>query len=172
MPLARKSHDPPLTRPATAPPSLPGGSLLVSALVQFSLSADIPQHLAWRLAGPWRPCLSTDRCPRCSAVGSPDLPHHSDRDVQVSAGSRGQRAYSVIRRSGDLASQCLGLGAGGLGGAARTRGVELKAELNSANGSTCLPMSRVHPELGRCRDQRRSPGETKWNRLHTITMWR
>ena len=41
MTLARKSHDPPLTRPATAPPSLPGGSLLVSALAQFSLSADM-----------------------------------------------------------------------------------------------------------------------------------
>jgi len=40
MTLARRSQDPPLTRPATAPPSLPGGSLLVSALVQFSMSAD------------------------------------------------------------------------------------------------------------------------------------
>jgi hypothetical protein len=42
MTVARKSHDPPLTRPATAPPSLLGGSLLVSALAQFSLSADTP----------------------------------------------------------------------------------------------------------------------------------
>jgi hypothetical protein len=40
MTVARTSHDPPLTRPATAPPSLLGGSLLVSALAQFSLSAD------------------------------------------------------------------------------------------------------------------------------------
>jgi len=40
MTLARKSHGPPLTRPATALLSLPGGSLLVSALVQFSMSAD------------------------------------------------------------------------------------------------------------------------------------
>jgi len=40
MTLARKSHVPPLTRPATAPASLLGGSLLVSALVQFSMSAD------------------------------------------------------------------------------------------------------------------------------------
>jgi len=32
--------DPPLTRPATASPSLPGGSLLVSALAQYSMSAD------------------------------------------------------------------------------------------------------------------------------------
>jgi hypothetical protein len=43
MTLARKSHGTPLTRPATAPPSLSGGSLLVSALVQFSLSADTPR---------------------------------------------------------------------------------------------------------------------------------
>jgi hypothetical protein len=40
MTVARESHDPPLTRPASAPPSLPGGSLLVSALAQFSMSAD------------------------------------------------------------------------------------------------------------------------------------
>jgi len=40
MTLARESHVPPLTRPATAPASLLGGSLLVSALVQFSMSAD------------------------------------------------------------------------------------------------------------------------------------
>ena len=40
MTLARKSHGPPLMRPATALLSLPGGSLLVSALVQFSMSAD------------------------------------------------------------------------------------------------------------------------------------
>jgi hypothetical protein len=40
MTLARESHGPPLTRPATALLSLPGGSLLVSALVQFSMSAD------------------------------------------------------------------------------------------------------------------------------------
>jgi len=41
MTLAKKSRCAPLTRPATAPLSLPGGSLLVSALVQFSMSADI-----------------------------------------------------------------------------------------------------------------------------------
>jgi len=40
MTAPRTSHDPPLTRLATAPPSLLGGSLLVSALAQFSLSAD------------------------------------------------------------------------------------------------------------------------------------
>jgi len=40
MTAPRTSHDPPLMRPATAPPSLLGGSLLVSALAQFSLSAD------------------------------------------------------------------------------------------------------------------------------------
>jgi hypothetical protein len=40
MTVARKHHDRLLTQPATAPPSLPGGSLLVSALVQFSMSAD------------------------------------------------------------------------------------------------------------------------------------
>jgi len=40
MTLARKSYSPPLMRPATALLSLPGGSLLVSALVQFSMSAD------------------------------------------------------------------------------------------------------------------------------------
>jgi hypothetical protein len=34
------SRYPPLTRPATAYPSLPGGSLLVSALAQYSMSAD------------------------------------------------------------------------------------------------------------------------------------
>jgi hypothetical protein len=44
MTVARTSHDPPLTRLATAPPSLLGGSLLVSALAQFSLSADTRQR--------------------------------------------------------------------------------------------------------------------------------
>jgi hypothetical protein len=44
MTAPRTSHDPPLTRPATAPPSLLGGSLLVSALAQFSLSADNLGH--------------------------------------------------------------------------------------------------------------------------------
>jgi hypothetical protein len=34
------SRYPPLARPATAYPSLPGGSLLVSALAQYSMSAD------------------------------------------------------------------------------------------------------------------------------------
>jgi hypothetical protein len=34
------SRYPPLTRPATASRSLPGGSLLVSALAQYSMSAD------------------------------------------------------------------------------------------------------------------------------------
>ena len=47
MTLARKSHGPPLTRPATAPLSLPGGSLLVSALVQFSMSADSRCRSLW-----------------------------------------------------------------------------------------------------------------------------
>jgi hypothetical protein len=57
MTVARTSHDPPLTRPATAPPSLLGGSLLVSALAQFSLSADtvpieaLPQMV---FTSPWR----------------------------------------------------------------------------------------------------------------------
>jgi hypothetical protein len=38
------SRYPPLTRPATASRSLPGGSLLVSALAQFSMSADTNWH--------------------------------------------------------------------------------------------------------------------------------
>jgi len=50
MTAPRTSHDPPLTRLATAPPSLLGGSLLVSALAQFSLSADTPS------TGTLRPC--------------------------------------------------------------------------------------------------------------------
>jgi len=62
MTLSRESHVPPLTRPATAPASLLGGSLLVSALVQFSMSADTRPltRSEWvSTLPPWRRLLAT-----------------------------------------------------------------------------------------------------------------
>jgi hypothetical protein len=55
MTVAIPSHDRSLTRPVTAFPSLPGSSLLVSALAQFSMSADSqsPCHRPhWHSAAP------------------------------------------------------------------------------------------------------------------------
>jgi hypothetical protein len=85
MTAPRTSHDPPLTRPATAPPSLLGGSLLVSALAQFSLSADTvlsyaglraeALKLLWRL---WwqshQPCESPRRFKACLRLPWCDQP--------------------------------------------------------------------------------------------------
>jgi hypothetical protein len=59
MTLARKSHGPPLTRPATAPPSLLGGSLLVSALAQFSMSADSLVSKSWMMLAAMRALRSS-----------------------------------------------------------------------------------------------------------------
>ena len=103
MTVARKHHDRLLTQPATAPPSLPGGSLLVSALVQFSMSADnIPlqkgflylvaivdlfsRHvLSWKLSN----SLDTEFCLEAleMALGSgrkPDV-FHSDQGCQFTS---------------------------------------------------------------------------------------
>jgi hypothetical protein len=55
MTVAIPSHNPPLTRRVTAFPSIPGGSLLVSALAQFSMSADSQRTCHrphWRSAAP------------------------------------------------------------------------------------------------------------------------